>query len=305
MLSETDRYFLTVVKCKTLRAAAEELYVSQPSLTKYIQRIEAKLGTTLFDRSCSPMRLTNAGNLYYQFLLEQCKQEEQFVRHLADLNPDEVGVLRIGIPMFSAQHYLPNVVVPFINRYPSVKFKLFEETGANIEKKLLNDEIDIGVLHLSNLRKGFVSERIFADSIYLAAPAAGNKQIVSTPNVYSASVHDFRERLFMFPSSEQKIGIAVTKLFSENHISPQVLFSSQNTAMTLQMVSNGVGCCFVPKGTLYSNLSLEIINRVDFYSLAELESLSWDLNVVYRENNVLPAYTNYFIELLQGIFTKE
>lgn len=57
-------YFLTIVEEKNLSRAAEKLHLTQPALTKYLNRLEKRLGAELFDHHCSPLRLTAAGQHY-------------------------------------------------------------------------------------------------------------------------------------------------------------------------------------------------------------------------------------------------
>ena len=102
MLNKTDFYFLTIAEEGNLNTAAQKLYVSQPSLSKYIQRLEHQLGTKLFDRSCSPMKLNEAGNLYLRHLMDSMEQEKQLLDQLQEIDGEIRGTLRLGIPPFWA-----------------------------------------------------------------------------------------------------------------------------------------------------------------------------------------------------------
>ena len=65
MVLHNYEYFVAIVDEGSLTKAAEHLYVSQPSLSQYLKRLEASLGVELFDRSTSPLRLTYTGERYY------------------------------------------------------------------------------------------------------------------------------------------------------------------------------------------------------------------------------------------------
>ena len=101
MLSKTDRYFLTIAKEGNLNRAAEVLYVSQPSLTKYVQRLERQVGAPLFDRSVSPMRLNDAGRRYLQYVMEQNALEEEMLTQIAEIGRMERGTLRLSFSIFN------------------------------------------------------------------------------------------------------------------------------------------------------------------------------------------------------------
>ena len=67
-MNEKDfQYILTVAQCGSFSRAAETLYVSQPSLSRYISTLEKRLGTTLFDRGTTPVQLTAAGTIFCNY----------------------------------------------------------------------------------------------------------------------------------------------------------------------------------------------------------------------------------------------
>ena len=76
MVFRNYEYFAAIVEAGSLTRAAEQLYISQPSLSQYVKRLEANLGVELFDRSTSPLRLTYTGERYYQYVLQLMKLDE-------------------------------------------------------------------------------------------------------------------------------------------------------------------------------------------------------------------------------------
>lgn len=77
MVFRNYEYFAAIVEAGSLTRAAEQLYISQPSLSQYVKRLEANLGVELFDRSTSPLRLTYTGERYYQYVLQLMKLDEK------------------------------------------------------------------------------------------------------------------------------------------------------------------------------------------------------------------------------------
>ena len=68
MVFKNYEYFIAIVESGSLTKAAEKLYVSQPSLSQYVKRLESSLGVELFDRTASPLRLTYTGERYYEYV---------------------------------------------------------------------------------------------------------------------------------------------------------------------------------------------------------------------------------------------
>lgn len=95
MVLHNYEYFVAIVDEGSLTKAAEHLYVSQPSLSQYLKRLEANLGVELFDRSASPLRLTYTGERYYQYVLQMMKLDENIRREFQDIKNQTSGRLRL------------------------------------------------------------------------------------------------------------------------------------------------------------------------------------------------------------------
>ncbi len=73
-------YILAIAEEQTLTRAAKKLYVSQPTLTNYINKLEEELGVKLFDRSVTPVQVTRAGALYIE-KMKRIQQESDNLKH--------------------------------------------------------------------------------------------------------------------------------------------------------------------------------------------------------------------------------
>ena len=100
MVLHNYEYFVAIVDEGSLTKAAEHLYVSQPSLSQYLKRLEANLGVELFDRSASPLRLTYTGERYYQYVLQMMKLDENIRREFQDIKNQTSGRLRLGVALW-------------------------------------------------------------------------------------------------------------------------------------------------------------------------------------------------------------
>ena len=300
MVNKTNRYFLTIAKEGNLNRAAEALYVSQPSLSKYIQRLERQLGTPLFDRSVSPMVLNDAGRLYYQYLMDQTAREEQMMEQIAEIQNMDRGTLRIGIPSYCGQCYLPWVLKEFFARYPSVSLELFEGRGEQIEQAVADQQIDLGIVHLPICTDSLHYRELFSERILLAVPYEEEKHPQGTDNkvhILEGSLGDFANSRFIMPHREQKLGQIVTDLFCRADWKPDVLLTSQNVTTMLSLVALGLGVGFVPAGGL-SALPQNILRRVSFFRLKELDHDQWKLVALQRKGYTLPKYTSFFVQLI-------
>ena len=300
IMNNNDHYFLTIVKAGSLNRAAEMLYVSQPSLSKYVRRLESSLGTPLFDRTVSPMRLNDAGQLYYQYLMEQAARKEELLAQIAQVNQMDRGTLRLGIPSYCGQCYLPWVLKEFTARYPAVSLELFESSGDAIEHAVAEQEIDLGILHLPVSSSNLSYRELFSEHVLMAVPKSSEAQSQageSKIDILDGSIRDFRTQAFIIPHADQKLGQLVSDLFCRADFTPRIRFTSQNVTTSLAMTALGLGASFLPAGGL-SALPRNILNKVTFYRLKELDHDDWKLIALQRKGYRTPNYTNHFIELI-------
>jgi len=298
MLSKTDHYFLTIAETGNLNRAAQRLYVSQPSLSKYIQRLENQLGTPLFDRTVSPMQLNEAGRLYLDHLMAAMEAEQQLLDRMQELRGEIRGVLRLGIPPFCGQCYLPKVLPAFSRIYPQVSVELFEASGAAIEQALLSQKIDLAVLPHPITAEGLAYTPLFREEILLAARRDADDEAQSTPDripVLPGGAAQFRGQPTILPHPDQKLGRIVSDYFSSLGYAPQVYTVTQNAATTLALAAAGMGVGFVPHAGL-DTLSGEILSRLYFYRLSppipDLQFVS-----VTRKSTVLNGFSREFLKI--------
>lgn len=140
------KVFQSVARHLSFTKASQELFVSQPAITKHIHELEAAYGSPLFERKGSRISLTDAGRL----LLKHCEQildeynKLEFEMNL--LHDDFVGELRLGASTTIAQYVLPPVLACFIKRYPHVKISLLNGNSREVEKALQEHRIDLGLV---------------------------------------------------------------------------------------------------------------------------------------------------------------
>lgn len=150
------KVFLSVARNLSFTKASQELFISQPAITKHIQELESTYQTRLFDRQGGKISLTESG----QLLLEHCERilEEyrklEYEMHL--LHNQYTGELRLGASTTIAQYVLPPMLGTFISKFPQVELSLLNGNTREMEAALQEHRIDLalveGVTRLPNLR---------------------------------------------------------------------------------------------------------------------------------------------------------
>ena len=102
------RYVLETVNEKTVQAAAKKLYISQPSLSRFIKNLEAQIGIDLFDRIDGRLILTEAGRRYVEYARKICALEDEAEKAMEQLRLEHREKLRLGIPDYWASFIIPS-----------------------------------------------------------------------------------------------------------------------------------------------------------------------------------------------------
>jgi len=166
------RTLISIVEEGSLSAAARARRISQPAVTKQLQRLEADLGTSLLVRG--PRRrveLTPAGERVVAFARQILGQLEDLEQELGALKDVGRGTLALAASTIPGEYLLPALLAAFRRKYPAVKVELAIADTDEVAEKLLADEADVGVVGSHLRRSGLRLERLLGDEIVLAVPA--------------------------------------------------------------------------------------------------------------------------------------
>ncbi len=163
-------YVYEVYKEKSFSKAAHNLYISQPYLSAKIKAVEEELGSAIFDRSKSPLRLTETGEVYIRAAEEIFKIEEEIAGYINDMNSLRVGRLSIGASNVFAAYVLPSIITEFKNKYPDVEVKLTEGNTAALEEMLSQNTLDM-VIDNNHYDSALYDRELYScETILLAVP---------------------------------------------------------------------------------------------------------------------------------------
>lgn len=122
----TCQYFITIAREKNISRAARSLYISQPTLSRFLTGLEKELGTPLFIRNNGILSPTPAGELFFQYITGLKGMESRFSNDLSSLLLPQKQTLRIGAGSITSP-FLPEKVFPILHReYPDVELSLTE-----------------------------------------------------------------------------------------------------------------------------------------------------------------------------------
>src|ERR1700710_2799563 len=139
-------YIVAVDTYRSFVLAAERCFVTQPTLSMQVQKLEDTLGVKLFDRSKQPVSPTEIGIEIIAQARTLLAESEKIREIITDRQKELSGELKVGIIPTIAPYILPKILGGFVQKYPQVKLIVWEQTTESIIQQLKNGTIDCGIL---------------------------------------------------------------------------------------------------------------------------------------------------------------
>lgn len=164
-------YLVALAEHRHFGRAAAAAYVSQPTLSTQIKKLEAHLGTPLVERGNREVLLTTAGEAVVErarVILDQARDIRELTRRAQD---PRAGVLRLGVFPTLAPYLLPHVMPGLHEQFPDLEVLLVEERTAELTDRLRLGALDAAILALPVAGDGLAVEPLFREEFVLAVPA--------------------------------------------------------------------------------------------------------------------------------------
>ena len=137
------RLFLTVLDHGNISAAAQELGISQPALSKQLGRLEQECGMLLLERLPRGVRPTRQGTILADYARSIDASYRSALRHLADRENDNHDEISVGAGFFWLNGLLPRAVAHVVSKHPNARIKILAGVPEELTKQLLNGELDL------------------------------------------------------------------------------------------------------------------------------------------------------------------
>ena len=135
-------YFLAVASRRNITKAAEDLHITQQTLSAHIAAIEKELACQLFLRS-NPLELTYAGEVFLRYATNIHEGYQSMWNEFNDLTLNQRGKLLVGIDYTRSRTLMPKIISAFQTQYPHIEVRMQEGTNKVLQQRLLNKEVDL------------------------------------------------------------------------------------------------------------------------------------------------------------------
>lgn len=276
------------------RKASERLFLSQPALSKKIQRLEEKLKGALFVRSRRRVALTDAGKGFLPKAAKLLQDAEDAVRETQAAIQGRAGSLRIGFGIASVSEIIPRTILRFRRLYPEVELQMREMPSPAQVSSLIEHRLDAGILRMPVTNRRLISIPLFSEHLVLAAPA-------DAPYRPKEGINKFRNSGFIFVSP------SVSKLFHDRVLSlclragftPRVVQEANEILTILHLVRAGVGISLVPRSAVHFK-----VPGVKFHELGWKEPL-WRIGIAWNRNSERLPLISDLVEVVRAVVTNQ
>lgn len=290
MRTETHpEYFLTIAEEKSFSKASSKLFVSQPYLSQYISNTEKELKVKLLNRNVVPLELTEAGQIYKNYLESQIKLGKKLERDLDEQLTMKSQVLNIGFTSWRAGTLLPDILPTFCKENPSIKTNFYEYMTYELYSLVNEDKIDLAILNMPlDFPDNMIAETICYERIFLAC----NKNNPLTQKLIEKLDLDLiRNERFLLMRPEVYISKRIQNYLDKNNINLTNIIRCSNTQTALSLVSDDFGFCFVNETGIDKVPKRENFIFFDF----KTPDMMHPLCALYKKNSYLLPSARKFI----------
>ena len=266
------RYFVVVAETCHFGQAAERLQMAQPPLSQQIRQLEAELGTELFARTTRSVKLTPAGEAFFEDTVRILHSVDEAARRARRFADGKAGTLRIGLTGTASYTQLPVLARLVKEQLPDVTLDIHTEMLTTaIELALVAGELDVGVLR-PPVRDPAVTLRSIARENFVVALPDGHRLAATD----SLTIGELRaEDFIMYPAGSQSVvRDAVVRACQAADYYPRVAHESRKTSTQLSLVAAGLGIAVLPesvRGIALAGVQYRAVSGADDVELA----LAW------------------------------
>jgi DNA-binding transcriptional LysR family regulator len=294
-------YIVSIAKHQGVGKAAEEVHITQPTLSKFVQNLENYLGQPLFRRLGNKFLLTYAGKRYVETAKSMLEMKKGLDHEHSDIIKNNVGEMKTAVPPMRGLYLLSRALPVFWEQFPLVKVTVNEASSTIMNPMLLNGDIDLAFFTLAGRHPDLDYEIISQEEVVLVMspdhPMA-NQGITKKGCKYPwMDIRKLEGEQFFLQWPDQKIRQMTDKVFHDAGIKPTIKLTTRNIFASVQLATAGHGMTFV------GEISLQYIQtnvKPVCFSVGN-PNMVFDFVVAFRRGIYLPSYIQQFIGIVKEV----
>ena len=283
------RTFVEVARLGGFTQAAHTLHISQSAVSKQVAQLEQSLGTPMFDRLGSHVRLTAAGNVVLQRAEGMLRLQKELLSELDDLSHLTRGELRLGLPLLGSDALFAGLFAEYRRRYPNIQVQLLEGGSLVVEQAVLSGELEIGGSLTPN-------NRAFAYQPFCDEPLDALLPI-DHPLAEDGSVRleQLAETPFLLYQRSFVLNDRLLQACQQMGFTPKEGGRSGQSDFLVALVAAGQGVVLLPSVVARGLVRPGVVRL----KLIAPDDLRWDIAFIWRKDAYLSRAAHAWLELLR------
>jgi DNA-binding transcriptional LysR family regulator len=280
------QYFQAACRFNNITKAAEELHVSQPSISMAIKGLEQEFGVNLFYRHNNHLALTIEGKYFLEKATTILLQTELISQQMKDMG-DSKNLITMGVPPMIGAFLFPNMFHAFKKLYPGIRMETTENGSLQLEKLVGDDSIDLAIIITNDLPKDYFNcINILSTKLVFCVDQShpfANRKIIDMKSLQNESLIMFKPDAYNH--------IALRKRFSAANIEPDVLLYSSQLWTIKEFLRSGKASTFM----------FEEIIKMDpeLVGIPLVEPIMLDIGLIWRKNKHIYSDVTKFIRFTE------
>lgn len=294
-------YVLAIAEHQNITKAADALYVSQPTLSKFLISLENDLGLKLFRRLGNKYVLTYAGERYVDYATQIRRLKTDLDVELADILKNDVGVLNLAFARMRCTYMLPGTLPEFRRLHPNVKVNLFEGNSDENDRRLLDGIVDVAFYSRPSTENSHLCyEALDEEELLICTCKDHPVKRFSQPNPGGWPILDpacLQDETVILMQPEQRTRQLTDSLFQERKLVFEHTVLTSNLPAIMGLVSRGYGFSFLFEPHLRHRAERF---EIDCYSIGKGRVIS-EFVAAYRKGSYLSSYARDYIKLVRDL----
>lgn len=282
--------FIAVADTHSFSRAAEQLFITQPAVSKRIKALEDFLDTKLLDRSGHSTLLTTQGEELYGRAKQILQQVEDAKKAISNLNDNVAGTLSMGTSHHIGLHRLPKLLQSYINSYPDVRPQISFISSEEVYSCVERGELDLGIVTLPPYENEKIKQiKLWDDPLEFVI--AKEHPLLEKNRVV---LRDLVDVTAILPAKNTFTRSIVQDLFIKENLSIDINIETNYLETIKKMVSIGLGWSVLPRTMIDDE-----VRAIALANIGDKKQLQRTLGVVYNKSRTLSNASRVMLELLQ------
>jgi DNA-binding transcriptional LysR family regulator len=283
--------FVKIVQLQSFTRTAEEMCVTQPTISKAIHHLEQEIGMPLFHKGEAGRKrdvsLTYTGEQVYQHALNILEQQQQIFATVNKIRQLKQGKLTLGLPPLGSV-LLSSLIAKFHKQYPDIELSFLEVGASAIEEAILAKKVDVGIL-LGHLKPVLSGIPIMDSPMCLLSRKETQWKAKKTVQLI-----ELKEESFLLYDDSFSLNNMIIQAANHAGFEPKVVCKSSQWDFIAKMVESDVGIALLPK------IYCEQLDQTKYnVSVLESPNLNWTLSMAWNTTVAMNPATRAWLKIIE------